>query len=186
MEKIIPFKKEIVFNTNISEVTSISLDHTLKVDNDYVRGNFIIKGDYKITKDSDYVNDFNYEIPFEVSFDQKYNIDNSNIEITDFYYEIIDEKSLILNIEITINNIEELRCIEEESKKEIIDNEVSVKKEEVKENNDYTPYKVYIVREGDTIESIIEKYKVTRETLEQYNNLEININDKLIIPIDES
>ena len=179
MEKIIPFKKDIVFNTNISEVTSISLDNSLKKEDGYVKGNFIIKGDYKITKESDYVNDFNYEIPFEVDF-SNYNIDNSNIEITDFYYEIIDNNILSINIEVTINNIEEERCIEEESIE--IKEEV---KEEIK-NNNYTSYKVYIVREGDTIESIMDKYNITKDILAQYNNLDIVENDKIIIPIDES
>lgn len=184
MEKIIPFKKDIVFNTNISEVTSISLDNSLKKEDGYVKGNFIIKGDYKITKESDYVNDFNYEIPFEVDF-SNYNIDNSNIEITDFYYEIIDNNTLSINIEVTVDNIEEVRCVEPESIEEEIETHEE-KEETVKEKSDYTSYKVYIVREGDTIESIMDKYNITKDILEQYNNLDIVENDKIIIPIDES
>ena len=44
-------------------------------------------------------------------------------------------------------------------------------------------YKVYIVKEEDTIEKIYEKYKVNRELLEKYNNLnEIKLGDKIIIP----
>ncbi len=47
----------------------------------------------------------------------------------------------------------------------------------------YASYKVYIVREEDTIESILVKYTIAREELEKYNNLkEIKIGDKLIIP----
>ena len=47
----------------------------------------------------------------------------------------------------------------------------------------YVTYKVCIVKEGDNIDSILLKYNITRETLEQYNNLsEIKIGDKLIIP----
>ena len=47
----------------------------------------------------------------------------------------------------------------------------------------YTTYKVYIVREGDSIDTILQKYSVSREILEKYNNLnEINLGDKIIIP----
>lgn len=49
--------------------------------------------------------------------------------------------------------------------------------------NKYYTYKVYIVRGGDTIESICTKYNITYEELKEYNDLsEINVGDKLIIP----
>lgn len=47
----------------------------------------------------------------------------------------------------------------------------------------FSTYKVYIVREGDLIEEILEKYEIDKETLSLYNNLEsIELGDKLIIP----
>lgn len=47
----------------------------------------------------------------------------------------------------------------------------------------FATYCVYIVRETDTIDSIVTKYKTTRELLEEYNNLkEIKIGSKVIIP----
>ena len=47
----------------------------------------------------------------------------------------------------------------------------------------YKSYKVYIVREGDDLEFIMEKYTTTKEILEQYNDLkELKIGDKIIIP----
>lgn len=47
----------------------------------------------------------------------------------------------------------------------------------------YSTYRVYIVRENDTIEEIINKYKITKEQLEEYNNLSsISTGTKLIIP----
>ena len=53
--------------------------------------------------------------------------------------------------------------------------------------DNYYTYKVYIVREGDTIESICNKYNVDISNIKEYNNIEnINIGDKIIIPyIDE-
>ena len=53
----------------------------------------------------------------------------------------------------------------------------------VESNETYTTYKVYIIRENDTIEMIMQNYGITRDLLEQYNDLnEIKIGDKLIIP----
>ena len=44
-------------------------------------------------------------------------------------------------------------------------------------------YKIYIMREEDTIESIAIKYNVTLDDLKEYNDLSnINIGDKIIIP----
>ena len=50
-------------------------------------------------------------------------------------------------------------------------------------NETYATYKVCIVKESDTIESIVLKYNITKEMLEQYNDIsDIKIGDKLIIP----
>lgn len=47
----------------------------------------------------------------------------------------------------------------------------------------YATYKVYIVRENDTLETIMEKYDTTRELLSLYNDLnEIKLGDKIMIP----
>ena len=47
----------------------------------------------------------------------------------------------------------------------------------------FATYSVYIVRNGDNIDEIISKYKITREKLEEYNDMNsIKIGTKLIIP----
>lgn len=47
----------------------------------------------------------------------------------------------------------------------------------------FSTYYVYIVRDGDTLDKILEEYHVTRENLADYNNLDdIKIGTKLIIP----
>lgn len=47
----------------------------------------------------------------------------------------------------------------------------------------YYKYKVYIMREEDTIESVAIKYNVTLDDLREYNNIEnINVGDKIVIP----
>mgnify|MGYP004633947443 FL=1 len=74
---------------------------------------------------------------------------------------------------------EKERCIEDEDISSV--NSIFGNFSEQKES--YKTYKVYIVREGDSIDTILQKYSVSREILEKYNNLnEINLGDKIIIP----
>ncbi|MBP3461110.1 MAG: LysM peptidoglycan-binding domain-containing protein [Bacilli bacterium] len=203
MKKIIPFKKDIIFKTNLSEITSISLENTLKIEDKTLSGSFIISGDYKITEESKDTEKFLYDLPFNIVFDDKYDLSNSIVDINDFYYEIVNDSVLSINIEVLVDKIEEIlineedviletvedkRCIEEE-------NEVIEKKEEKRETNinlfdnisieeTYSTYKIYIVRENDTIESIMEKYNIKKDALELYNDLtELKLGDKIIIPV---
>lgn len=209
MKKIIPFKKDIIFKTNLKEITSISLENTLKVDDDLVCGDFIVSGDYKITETSVNTELFSYELPFEVAFDSKYDLKNAIIDIDDFYYEIINDSVLSINIDVAIDKIEENELEEEEIEMNNIENEIEeiesedercVEEENVEVEDEsqeqislfdniniddtYNTYKVYIVRENDTLESICDKYSVSKDNLELYNNLsEIKLGDKIIIPI---
>ena len=70
MKKIIPFKKEIIFNDNLSEITSISLEHNLKSENNEIVGNFYITGEYKVTRSSQDTLKFDYDLPFEIDLDE--------------------------------------------------------------------------------------------------------------------
>lgn len=52
------------------------------------------------------------------------------------------------------------------------------------EQDTYGTFLVYIVRQNETVNSIIEKYHTTLEEIEKYNNLsDLGIGTKLIIPI---
>ena len=65
-------------------------------------------------------------------------------------------------------------------------NEVDLFKENVDEK-EYSIYRVYLVAPDDTLDKILIKYKVTKEELSHYNDLEnIKPGIKLIIPsVDE-
>ena len=211
MKKIVPFKKDIIFKTNVAEITSISLEHSLHLDKDnLITGEFHLNGEYLMTDASTDTEIFSYDIPFDIHLDERYIADNADIDIYDFYYEIIDNNVLSVNIEVSIDkleekevekevitledvrkepvelNVEEERNVEvKEEKVEKIDiNETSKEvKVEVTDNSDFTTYKIYILREEDNIETVMAKYNVSRECLEEYNNLnELKIGDKLIIP----
>ena len=119
MKKIIPFTKEIKFNTKIYEITSVSLEHnlTLKEEN-IVSGEFIVSGEYKINDSSINTEPFIYGLPFDISLDKKYDTDNLKIDIDDFKFEIINEEILRVNIDVLIEGIE---IINLDENNEIID-----------------------------------------------------------------
>ena len=125
MKKVIPFKKEIKFKTNVFEIVSISLDHELKLEDKTVVGSLIISGSYKINDISVNVEEFKFNIPVNIEMSDKYVLDNINIDIEDFYYEVINNNILSVDIEVSIDNIEEVKnpiIIEEEVKPVMIEN----------------------------------------------------------------
>lgn len=217
MKKVVPFKKEVVFDTNIDEINSISLEYEIsKKESNLISGKFIVSGDYKMTSTGSNLDAFNYELPFNINIDKKYDIDGAEIDINDFYYEVVDNKILSINIELVLDKIEEMfvndaynkeetmdRCIEPEGNASENMDKQEAFLEEVNENvagdkikslfdnldadENYSTYKIHIVRENDTIESIMVDYEITKESLGEYNNLsDIKIGDKLIIPANES
>ncbi len=190
MKKIVPFKKELFFKNNIEELTSISLEHNISLKDNIVSGNFIINGEYKLDN-NDRNESFNFDIPFDISIDSKYDCSKAKFDIDDFYYEIKDKNKIEVNIDILIDNIDEVliseRCIEEEKEDEheVLESDKEVKSlfDDLDDNENYLSYYIYIVRDGDTIDTIIQKYNVSKEILSLYNDLsEIKLGDKIIIP----
>lgn len=231
MKKIVPFKKDLPFKTNLSEITSISLEHSLHLsENNTINGLFYLNGEYKVTDSSTSCEKFSFEMPFDINIDDKYLTEKAIVDIDDFYYEIIDNKVLSVNIDVLIDNLEEKPLfVKVEPEKEItLDDLMSEEEEEEqrcydeeefpfkeidtpivatmkKEGNDkmdnektdmkslfdniddknetYSTYKVCVLRENETVEGIMQKYSVTKDILELYNNLsELKIGDKIIIP----
>jgi hypothetical protein len=212
MEKRIDFKKELAFKTNVSEITSIALENTLKTQENMVEGDLIINGTYKITETSTKVDAFEFVIPLNIEIDDKYSTEQIQIDINDFYYEVINNSVLEVNVEILLENIiekqnrqekvieepisikpsiennkqkeenkieEKERCIEEETEQK----EINIFENITKEQEEYSTYHIYIVREGDTLETILNKYNITKEKMSEYNDIaELKIGDKIIIP----
>ncbi len=209
MKKTIPLKKQLTFKTNIHEITSISLENTLHYIENKIEGEIIISGTYKITENSTKLEEFEFKIPTHIDIDKKYK-DCIQIDIEDFYYEIINNNVLGINVEILIDNLVEkdetqnkeqtiinneieARCIEAEienipQKKESQEPTKEENKnpifEQFKEDKEeYSTYHVYIVRQEDSIDTITSKYNITQEKLSEYNDIkEIKLGDKLIIP----
>ena len=212
MKKLVPFKKDIVFDNNIDEINSISLEYEINEKKDsLITGKFMITGDYRMTSTSENLDRFDYELPFNINIDKKYYIDKAEVDISDFYYEVVNNKILSVNIELEVDNVEEReveevmdRCVEPEDikyeLKEVEEPDTPLETTEIDGNEvvkslfdnldageTYTTYKIHIVTENDTIESISMDYMVTKEQLENYNNLsDIKIGDKLIVPANEN
>jgi len=198
MKKTVPFTKEITFDNNIYEISSISLEHTLSLkEKNVINGAFIVSGTYKVTSTSMTIDEFNYKLPFEISIDKKYDTSEATVDISDFYYEVIDNKILSINIEVLIDNIEEIKeeVMNDNDEKEIETENRNYEENEkeavpsifesLDDNENYVTYKVHIVTENDTKESILQKYEITNAKLELYNDLtDLKIGDKLIIPVD--
>ena len=103
--------------------------------------------------------------------------------------EIIEQpKSTILESEedTVTEDVKEERCIESEESndKELVEDKIdSLFSNISKDSEAYVTYNVFIVREGDSLESIMEKYNITEEELKKYNDLtDLKLGDKLIIP----
>lgn len=224
MKKIIPFRKELSFDSKIYEISSISLEHTLKLKEDnQISGEFIISGTYKLTEASINVDPFEYILPFSISIDKKYDTKNIDVDINDFYYELSSNQILSVNIEVVIDGLEEKEEIFVTKEKTVIPNETEDDREELEteekietkeniepvakteqieepidestksifenldENERYSVYKVHVVTENDTVESILQNYQITKDQLEAYNDLnDLQVGSKLIIQANEN
>ena len=217
MKNIIPYEKDIEFDTKIAEITSISLEHEETTNGNEITGEFIISGDYKAHQISVNKEDFMYKIPFTIELSDNIDRNSVNIDINDFTYDIKDNKILSLKIELAFdyNEIEEVKEAEviektqvdeieentsEEQREEELDREIE---EMITKNDDdletntkiinsmtsentYVTYHVYVVNSDDTIESICQKFNVSKEALHEYNEFEsINVGDKLLIPLED-
>lgn len=214
MRNIIPYEKDIEFDSKISEITSISLEHEEKIGNEEVNGEFIIFGDYKQHQISVNKEDFMYKIPFTIELSDNIDKDSISLDINDFTYDIKDNKILSIKVELSFEysekeqiqeakiekiNEDETKQINEEERNEQLNKEIeeiiSETTEEdnknnviksIKSENTYVTYHVYVVTNEDTLDSICQKFSVSLDTLHEYNDFEeIKFGDKLLIPIED-
>ena len=108
MRQVIPFSKNIEFKTMIGEITNLSLEHDLALNDEYtVNGNFLVSGKYKINPTATTEENFSYKIPIDITIDQRYKTDDIELEIDDFKYEVVDSNKLRVDIDLSIDHLEE-------------------------------------------------------------------------------
>ena len=108
----------------------------------------------------------------EVTKEIKEEPDDLDNYLNDYFKdEIVIPETKTESIEPIINDID-------------IDNNISnITNTIINNENKYYTYKIYILREGDTIETICNKYNISKEELSLYNSLtDLKTGDKIIIP----
>ena len=181
----IPFKLEL--DKDIDEET-IKLE-IINFEYDYRKDELLVNIEYNVTGDRKDI----------FVFEDKESLDefmkNKEVEVISDRIELLEEvvnESNELNEEIKKdipklkpevieenNKIEEIR---NDDKKEIIASDEIINKIDKPKDN-FITYQVYKIKENDTLESIVLKYKTTIDELKEYNDLtNVSINDKIIIP----
>ena len=118
MKSVIPFNKEILFKTNIAEISSISLEHDYELTDKEVKGNFIVSGDYKAHEVSVNKEPFRYSLPFAIDLDDNIDRETVSLDIEDFSYDFHKD---VLEVKIEFSLCAER--IKEEEREEVVEEE---------------------------------------------------------------
>ena len=103
MKQIVPFKKDLLFKTKVSEITSISLEREIDTSEaGIITGVFHITGNYKMNEGSINRDNFSFDLPFDITLDPRYDISTVKADIDDFYYDVINSDTLSVNIDLFI------------------------------------------------------------------------------------
>ena len=92
------------------------------------------------------------------------------------------------NKEIEIPHKEQREDVKEEIEEieELVLEEQSLFSNLKDDEDTFTTYSIYIIRQDETIQTVLEKYKITKEELEEYNDLSnITEGSKVIIPVND-
>ena len=114
-------------------------------------------------------------------------------EITEIPNDIVETNTKLNDSTINNINIDVDSNIEVNNKKKIdkiSDDKLNKSKEKnidlfnnINDDKEYSIYRVYTVKDDDTIELILEKFNITREILSMYNDLDnLVVGSKIIIP----
>lgn len=223
MKKIINYEKDILFKTNIGELSSISLEHDFTLDEGVLKGDFLLSGEYKPNELSVNKESFEYRLPLEYELDETADLETLSYDIDDFEYTVKDDCLTVYidfgvrfeekTIEPLIPNITEADLNDDQNSDSTIElpklnSDDDDKRETVEEptielemedrldeedkdtiiesfveDDQYVTYHVHIVREGDTLESISQKYGCSEELIKEYNDFEtLEEKLKLLIP----
>lgn len=177
----LPFTHEIRSNVNLDTVNLEITDFTYELNNNdelHVHIEYIVSGEQSL-------------IEFADEKDLNEFLNKTDAEVVDLtedeprFKEVSKEE--ILNIPAEDSKKEE----KEESKEEIKEDKPS----EISTNNiigsinadeTYVKYHVHTVMQNDTLEGILDKYKITLTELKKYNTFEaLEVNMKLVIPENE-
>ncbi len=139
MKQIVPFKKDLLFKTKVSEITSISLEREIDTSEaGIITGVFHITGNYKMNEGSINRDNFSFDLPFDITLDPRYDMSSVKADIEDFYYDIINNDTLKVNIDLFIEAeyLEEEPVMEEQVVEEPVREEVTQEVREEREEEE--------------------------------------------------
>lgn len=177
----LPFTHEIRSNVNLDTVNLEITDFTYELNNNdelHVHIEYIVSGEQSLIEFAD-----------EKDLDEFLN--KTDAEVVDLtedeprFKEISKEETLDIPAEDSKKEEKEesKEDIKEEKKSEISTNNIigSINADET-----YVKYHVHTVMQNDTLEGILDKYKITLTDLKKYNTFEaLEVNMKLVIPENE-
>lgn len=188
----IPFKHEL---DNDIDMDTVKVEIT-NFEYDYKKDELIVNIEYDILGDKKDVLIFDDEQSLD-EFLSSREVEVVDTRIDEIKEELIKEEPKKNNLDIKKETVEELKIEEKaldktiEEKIEVInelEDRLEVETEEIINNignieDGFVTYKIYKIKENETLESIVIKYKTTIEELKEYNDLNnLSINDKIIIP----
>lgn len=177
----LPFTHEIRSNVNLDTVNLEITDFTYELNNNdelHVHIEYIVSGEQSL-------------IEFADEKDLNEFLNKTDAEVVDLtedeprFKEISKEETLDIPAEDSKKEEKEesKEDIKEEKKSEISTNNIigSINADET-----YVKYHVHTVMQNDTLEGILDKYKITLTDLKKYNTFEaLEVNMKLVIPENE-
>lgn len=143
MKNVIPYSKEIIFKSNIGEISSISLEHEEEVVNNSLEGIFKVSGEYKTHEISVNKEDFSYDLPFSIELDEDIITSSVVVDIEDFNYTFSNDV-LKVNIEFSVTG---------ERKKEEVE---EIKEEEKEQKNEEEETRTEVVFDESVVDKINE------------------------------
>lgn len=177
----LPFTHEIRSNVNLDTVNLEITDFTYELNNNdelHVHIEYIVSGEQSL-------------IEFADEKDLNEFLNKTDAEVVDLtedeprFKEVSKEETLDIPAEDSKKEEKEesKEDIKEEKKSEISTNNIigSINADET-----YVKYHVHTVMQNDTLEGILDKYKITLTDLKKYNTFEaLEVNMKLVIPENE-
>lgn len=182
----LPFDITLDPRYDISTVKADIDDFCYDLDNDTLKVNIDLYIEAEYLDDSKELEDSYKEVPLDIS--DKDNMEREDTEERESNIKDKEERDLKDGKEdcVEIENTNLFKEVPIQDFKVDSGNDEKISADlfsNLDETETYVTYYVYIVKENDDIDKIMNKYGVTKEQLEDYNDLSnIKMGDKLIIP----
>lgn len=175
----LPFTHEIRSNVNLDTINLEITDFTYELNNNdelHVHIEYVVSGEQSLIEFAD-----------EKDLDEFLN--NTDAEVVDLtsdeprFKEVSNNEELVIPVKEDVKEEVVDTKDEENTPSEIVQNNII---NSINADETYVKYHVYTVMQSDTLEGILDKYKITLTELKKYNSFEaLEVNMKLVIPENE-